>query len=56
MDAKKVKDPEPSATASPSGRIEIISMDPLEMELDFVGYDISIINAYRRITLAEVSM
>lgn len=55
MDVKKAKDPESSANASPSGRIEIISMDPLEMELDFIGYDISIINAYRRITLAEVA-
>lgn len=55
MDAKKAKEPESSANASPSGRIEIISMDPLEMELDFIGYDISIINAYRRITLAEVA-
>lgn len=55
MDAKKAKDPESSANTAPSGRIEIISMDPLEMELDFIGYDISIINAYRRITLAEVA-
>ncbi|XP_045136255.1 DNA-directed RNA polymerases I and III subunit RPAC1-like isoform X2 [Portunus trituberculatus] len=55
MDAKNVKEPESSASASPSGRIEIISMDPLEMELDFIGYDIAIINAYRRITLAEVA-
>uniref|UniRef100_A0A0P4WSQ0 DNA-directed RNA polymerases I and III subunit RPAC1 n=1 Tax=Scylla olivacea TaxID=85551 RepID=A0A0P4WSQ0_SCYOL len=55
MDAKNVKDPESSANALASGRIEIISMDPLEMELDFIGYDISIINAYRRIILAEVA-
>ncbi|MPC08255.1 DNA-directed RNA polymerases I and III subunit RPAC1 [Portunus trituberculatus] len=55
MDAKNVKEPESSVSASPSGRIEIISMDPLEMELDFIGYDIAIINAYRRITLAEVA-
>lgn len=36
------------------GKLEIISMTPAEMELDFIGFHISLINAYRRIILAEV--
>lgn len=40
---------------SSTGSVEVISMDPSEMEIDFIGYDISLVNAYRRIILAEVS-
>lgn len=50
------KDAEAVTSVSPTGRIEIINMDHLEMEMDFIGYDISLINAYRRIILAEVSL
>ncbi|KAG0709490.1 DNA-directed RNA polymerases I and III subunit RPAC1 [Chionoecetes opilio] len=54
VDELDAKDSEDTETSPPS-RIEIISMDPLEMEMDFIGYDISLINAYRRIILAEVA-
>lgn len=40
---------------SSTGSVEVISMDPSEMEIDFIGYDISLVNAYRRIILAEVA-
>lgn len=36
------------------GVIQVMSMDDTDMELDFIGFHISLINAYRRIILAEV--
>lgn len=50
------KDTEAATSVASTGRVEIINMDPTEMELDFIGYDISLVNAYRRIILAEVSL
>lgn len=49
------KDTEAATSVASTGRVEIINMDPTEMELDFIGYDISLVNAYRRIILAEVA-
>lgn len=46
--AKKADDQQSSV-------IKIISMDPINLELDFIGFPISLINAYRRIILAEVA-
>lgn len=44
-----------ASSESSTGRVEVISLGPSEMEIDFIGYDISLVNAYRRIILAEVS-
>lgn len=52
MDCKRSE----ATSDSSAGSVEVISMNPSEMEIDFIGYDISLVNAYRRIILAEVSL
>lgn len=37
------------------GKVKLIKMDAQEMEIDFIGFHTSLLNAYRRIILAEVS-
>jgi len=41
-------------TSEIDGSINIVKMDHNDLEIDFIGIDISIINAYRRIILSEV--
>lgn len=41
-------------TGPVGGKVEIIKMNSLEMEIDFIGFHISLVNAIRRIILAEV--
>lgn len=41
-------------TSENNGSINIVKMDSNDLEIDFIGIDISVINAYRRIILAEV--
>jgi len=42
-------------TSEINGSINIVKMDSNDLEIDFIGLDISVINAYRRIILAEVA-
>ncbi|KAK3865786.1 hypothetical protein Pcinc_028628 [Petrolisthes cinctipes] len=45
----------PAKGSDHDGIIKLMSMDDTDMELDFIGFHISIVNAYRRIILAEVA-
>ncbi|KAK4290924.1 hypothetical protein Pmani_034083 [Petrolisthes manimaculis] len=45
----------PAKRSDHDGIIKLISMDDIDMELDFIGFNISLVNAYRRIILAEVA-
>lgn len=51
---KKVKESKAAEASIANCKVEIIRMDPFEMEIDFIGFNISLVNAYRRIILAEV--
>ncbi|XP_042218266.1 DNA-directed RNA polymerases I and III subunit RPAC1-like [Homarus americanus] len=55
LSAKKKNKKKPNEGCSVEGQVEIIKMDPQELEIDFVGFHLSLINAYRRIILAEVA-
>ncbi|XP_071516429.1 DNA-directed RNA polymerases I and III subunit RPAC1 isoform X2 [Panulirus ornatus] len=52
---KKTKKANTEVSGSDDVKVEIISMDRLELEIDFIGFHISLVNAYRRIVLAEVA-
>ncbi|ROT71154.1 DNA-directed RNA polymerases I and III subunit RPAC1 [Penaeus vannamei] len=51
---KKNKDKNPEEKYA-GCKIEIINMDDRDLEIDFIGFHISLVNAYRRIVLAEVA-
>ncbi|KAK8740116.1 hypothetical protein OTU49_003047 [Cherax quadricarinatus] len=51
---KNVKESKAAEASIANCKVEIIRMDPFEMEIDFIGFNISLVNAYRRIILAEV--
>lgn len=54
--SKKKKNKDKSPEEKYAGcKIEIINMDDRDLEIDFIGFHISLVNAYRRIVLAEVS-
>ncbi|KAK7051145.1 DNA-directed RNA polymerases I and III subunit RPAC1 [Halocaridina rubra] len=52
---KKAKEKKGDESGSSGTSVKIIHMDPVNMEIDFIGFPISLINAYRRIVLAEVA-
>ncbi|XP_066967436.1 DNA-directed RNA polymerases I and III subunit RPAC1 isoform X1 [Macrobrachium rosenbergii] len=52
---RKTKEKQEDAASNYSFEVKIIKMDPINLEVDFLGFPVALINAYRRIILAEVA-